>query len=248
MGLWRRHAIYFAPDPGSQLHAFGAGWLGWDPNAGVAVPATALGVRTAATRASVAPGSSDVAMEPHHALPREAIVATPARYGLHATLKAPFRLADGVEEADLDHATGAIAGRCSRFALRLTLARLGGFVALVPDGAPPPALAALERALVIGLDPLRAPLTEAEVARRGALGLVEAAALARWGYPYVLEAFRFHVTLTGSLPDGTADAAQARLAAALEPLLRRPVAFDAIWRFAEAEDGFFHAVARHPLA
>jgi len=42
----------------------------------------------------------------------------------------------------------------------------------------------------------------AELARRRTLRLTaeQDAMLARWGYPYVLEDFRFHMTLTGSLP------------------------------------------------
>lgn len=254
MGLWRRHAIYFAPDPGTALHAFGATWLGWDPNGGAAGAGGApAGGQAGAADAGAWAGKSGAEAErtkspvPGLTMPRDAIVATPARYGLHATLKAPFRLAEGSDAADLDRAAAAIAAGCPRFALRLTVARIGGFVALVPEGTPPPALVALERALVTGLDPLRAPLTEAEVARRGTLGPAEAAALARWGYPYVLDSFRFHVTLTGSLPEPAGEAVQGALADALEPMLQEPVAVDAVWRFAEAEDGFFHAVARHPL-
>ena len=74
MGDWRRHAIYFAPPAGSPLAEFGADWLGWDPATGRGRDGFDL------------PG-----------LPRRRaeLVATPARYGFHATLKAPFRLGRG---------------------------------------------------------------------------------------------------------------------------------------------------------
>ena len=71
---FRRYAIYFAPRPRRALARFGAAWLGWDAEAG-------------ADR-----DGPELAGLPR---PRAEIVATPRRYGFHATLKAPFRLARG---------------------------------------------------------------------------------------------------------------------------------------------------------
>lgn len=229
MGMWRRHAIYFAPDPGTPLAAFGAAWLGWDPAAGV----------------------QPSALAPLPGLPqdRQALTAAARRYGFHATLKAPFRLAEGRDAAALDAAASAIAATLPCFALRLEVALLGGFAALLPVD-PPPALAALERALVVGLDPFRAPLTAQEVARRQPERLDPGAAanLSRWGYPWILERFAFHMTLTGPLPPDQQAPVRAALATALAPLLVAPVPVAAICRFAEDADGRFHMRARYPLA
>ena len=84
----------------------------------------------------------------------------------------------------------------------LTLADLGGFLALVPVAAGD-ALYALAGQCVSELDSFRAPPSESETARRRKAGLTERqdALLRRWGYPYVFEEFRFHLTLTGRLPD-----------------------------------------------
>src|SRR5262249_55850996 len=50
-------------------------------------------------------------------------------------------------------------------------------------------------------DGFRAPLTDADRARRHPSRLTprQRDYLERWGYPYVMEEFRFHMTLTGRL-------------------------------------------------
>jgi hypothetical protein len=207
MSDWRRHAIYFAPPQGGALARFGADWLGWDAEAGERREGFAV---------------------PGLPLPREALVEAPRRYGFHATLKAPFRLSDGHGEGDLDAAARAVAAGCGRFELRLQVAAVGGFLALVPDEAPP-ALAALEEAVVTGLD------------------AVEEENLRRWGYPYVLRRFRFHMTLTGPLPPEARAAVRAALEPALADVLAQPVPVAEICRFAEGGDGAFRLVRRFPL-
>ncbi|HET9068660.1 MAG TPA: DUF1045 domain-containing protein [Amaricoccus sp.] len=225
MGDWRRHAIYFAPPAGSALARFGADWLGWDPEAGE-------------RRAGLALPGVPVA--------RADLVETPRRYGFHATLKAPFRLAG--TEADLDAAAGEIVAACAGFDLRLAVAALGGFLALVPEEAPPE-LAALEEALVTGLDRFRAPAEPAETVRRRMAGLdaVEEENLRRWGYPYVLRRFRFHMTLTGALAPEVRAAVRPALEAALAGMLAAPVPVGEVCRFAEGRDGAFRLVRRFPL-
>ncbi|AOJ08007.1 DUF1045 domain-containing protein [Burkholderia mayonis] len=144
----------------------------------------------------------------------------PCRYGLHATLKPPFRLAAGVSAAALDAAAHALAVRMQSFALALELRPLRGFLAWRPADAPVErgSLRALADTCVRELDVFRAPLSAADIARRRAAGLTprEDAHLVRWGYPYVFDTFAFHITLTNQLDAASADAATnalARLAA-----------------------------------
>ena len=226
MGEWRRHAIYFAPAPGA-LAGFGAAWLGWDAAAGCAAPPADLPAALAERR--------------------EAITAEPRRYGFHATLKAPFTLAEGAPVAGLDAAAAALVAGQPAFALPLRVAVVGRFVALVPEGEAA-AVEALAAACVTGLDAFRAPPGAAELARRRAAGLDAAgeANLARWGYPYVLDRFRFHMTLTGSLGVEREEVAAA-LAAHLAPLLGAAVPVDAVCRFSEGADGRFRLVRRFPF-
>ena len=176
VGGTMRAALYWAPEVDDPLHALGATWLGRDPETAATLPQPAI------------PGF-DLA---------EA-TAEARRYGLHATLKAPFRLAQpfpALREAVLRLAAGT-----EPFALPpLSLESFGGFLAL-REAAPCPALHHLADEAVRQLDPCRAPLSEAERARRRPerLDARRRENLDRWGYPEVFEDWRFHVTLTRRL-------------------------------------------------
>jgi putative phosphonate metabolism protein len=222
-----RYAIYYAP-PAGVLADFAARWLGWDAAAGSA--------RAHAELAGLP-------------LPVAELTAAPRKYGFHGTLKAPFRLADGMGEPSLRSACAWVARRLAPVSLPgLRLARLGGFLALVPEGDAAP-LASLAAEVVTALDAFRAPPNVAEIARRKPEKLTEAqgALLARWGYPYVLGEFRFHLTLTGNLPPETAAQVLAVLEPHLAPLLPRPFEVADFCLFGEAEDGKFKLLQRYPL-
>jgi putative phosphonate metabolism protein len=227
MATLRRHAIYFAPPEGSPLARFGADWLGWDPAAGAAGAGFEL---------------------PGLPRPRAALTEAPRRYGFHATLKPPFRLAPDSTAAALDAATEAMAARLPRFALRLRVGRIADFLALVPEDQPP-ALRGLADACVAELDGFRAPAQPEEVARRCVgLGAAEERNLQAWGYPYVFERFRFHLTLTGPLAEPEIPRVREALAAALAPLVATALPVAEICRFAEGDDGRFRIVRRFPMA
>lgn len=174
---------------------------------------------------------------------------TPRRYGFHGTLKAPFRLADGTSEDGLLNAVEAFAA--SRRTLPgppLRLAALAGFLALVPS-APFRALDRLAADCVAAFDGFRAPGTEAELARRLSAGLSprEEALLRRWGYPYVMDTFRFHLTLTERLDEAELD----RERALAESMLGGPppsLLVDALTVAVEPADGApFRSLRRFEL-
>ena len=181
-----RLAVYFVPGDDTPLARFGHAVLGRD--------AEAHGVARL-------PGLPTVP---------EAWTAKPARYGFHATLKAPFHLAPDVAEDDLVEACAALARAHAPCPLdALAVRRPGGFAALVQPG-PDAAVDALAADAVVGLEAFRAPLDAAALARRRPETLAPAARarLERWGYPHVLEGFRFHMTLSAALP-GSSDAGDA---------------------------------------
>ena len=154
------------------------------------------------------------------------LTAAPRRYGFHGTLKPPFFLAEGVGEADLYEATAKLAANRRAFDLPpLRLDAIGSFLALTPS-APCPELEKLARACVVELDRFRRPPGPEELARRRGKGLTAAqdSLLEQWGYPYVLEEFRFHLTLTGGIPDADErERTRAALSALLGPLVGQPV-------------------------
>lgn len=132
---------------------------------------------------------------------RSALLAEPRRYGWHATLKAPMRLSPDASLQALREGVRAICLRHHAIELSdLQVTRLGNFLALCP-AQPPAALAALADDCVRRLQPLAAPLSEADLARRRQRALTpeEDALMLAWGYPWVLHLFRFHFSLTGSL-------------------------------------------------
>jgi putative phosphonate metabolism protein len=181
MSNYPRYAIYYAPAPASDLDRFGAELLGYDAFAGQDLP------------------FPDGVME---AAPdwRE-VTSDPRKYGFHATLKAPFSLAQDHTEAELLAACAAFAATpraIPRF--KPEVGSISGFIAVIP-AKPPPELLKLAADCVSEFDCFRAPLTEADRARRNPSRLTSAQRehLDRWGYPYVLAEFRFHMTLTGRL-------------------------------------------------
>ena len=226
-----RFAIYWAPPRGAALAEIGEAWLG----------------RSAESDGSLA--------RPHlpgfGANELEAATAEPRRYGLHATLKPPFRLAEGGSVAALEAALDDFARRQpSVIAPALQLKRIGRFLALVP-GARTRALDTLAAAVVAAFDAFRAPPDAAELARRHAAGLSppQAQNLARWGYPYVMEEFRFHVTVTGAIETALADRLTPALETLFAPVLTLPLEITELALFAEpAPRAPFRLIRRAPLA
>ncbi|MCW5258101.1 DUF1045 domain-containing protein [Verminephrobacter aporrectodeae subsp. tuberculatae] len=218
-----RYAVYFAPRPGSPGWLAGSRWLG----------------RCAATRQAMPqPEIDGVAAADLHRL-----TAAPRRYGWHATLKAPFALAPGIDRAALHQAVQALARSLRPFDLPpLEVARMDDFLALLPMPVPPAnaAIDALAAACVTQLQPLAAPLSDADLARRRRAALTprQDELLQRWGYPFVLGEFRFHLSLTGSLRQADRQT-QALLQDAARAFFRKLPAqpFDGLALFAEPAPG-----------
>lgn len=220
---FQRLAIYYLPPPGP-LADLGNAWLGWDARAGVAVARPDCGLDLAA------------------------LTAAPHRYGFHATLKAPFRLAADRMQAEVAAALHDHAARLAPVLLPegLALRAEHGFLALMPP-APVPELTALAAGLVRGLDGFRAPLTTAERARRRpeTLSPRQRAQLDRWGYPWIFADFRFHMTLTGPLADPAP--VMRALAPVLPADLGAPLTIRHVALMGEDAEGRFHLIAEVPL-
>jgi putative phosphonate metabolism protein len=184
MTAYPRYAIYYAPAPGSDLDRFGAQLLGYDAFSGSEQP-------FAYRIEQMVPDWRDLTQDPR-------------KYGFHATLKAPFTLANGRTESELVAA-------CETFAniprsipvIKPVVSSISGFLAVVPADASAE-LGRLAADCVSIFDCFRAPLTPEDRARRMPSGSTpgQRGHLDRWGYPYVMEDFRFHMTLTGRLDAG----------------------------------------------
>jgi putative phosphonate metabolism protein len=225
-----RYAVYLAPPPGSPLKQLADAWLGRDPDRDERVSQPIV-----------------------EAIPPERlheITAFPRHYGFHATLTAPFIPAPGVEADALLGDVEAFAAAQRPFRVRLKVDELDGFLALVPAAGPSPELDRLAAGCVREFDRFRAPMTAEERARRQPerLSEKEREYLERWGYPYVFEFFRFHMTLTGPLEEPERGKVRAILERAFAPLLAEPIRVDQLTLFTQTHRvAPFRVVARFPF-
>ncbi|MDE1160056.1 MAG: DUF1045 domain-containing protein [Neorhizobium sp.] len=214
-----RYALYFSPAEDDMLTKAASQWLGRNAFTGEMHPTPAV---------------EGLSVETVHAL-----TADPRRYGFHATLKAPFALTEGRSEAEFLAAAESFAAETPAFAIpNVIVGQIGRFFAIVPDQVYP-ALQDFTADVVETFEPFRAPLSDADIARRkpDALSEKQRDYLHRYGYPYVMEEFRFHMTLSGQVPPDQAPAIRAALDARFGAFVGRPLAIDALSIFVEPERG-----------
>lgn len=213
-----RYAVYYAPEQDSDLSRRAAAWLGRDAWTGEALTRPLL------------PGLDGLDLD--------ALTADPRSYGFHATLKAPFELAESQSEESLLAGAAEAARGLSAFSAPIAPASLGRFLAFRLTGDTT-AMGDLHAACLSGFEAFRAPISEFELARRRKSGLTpeQDQRLLQWGYPYVHEDFRFHMTLTGAI---RSDEVRARLLTALSDHFADDVGehrFDAICLFKQPARG-----------
>jgi putative phosphonate metabolism protein len=227
MASYPRYAIYFVPAPGSDLDRFGAGLLGYDAFGGNDLPF---------------PDHITQAVPDWRDLTRD-----PRTYGFHATLKAPFALMPGSGEAELIAACKTFASTAGPIpVITPVVETISGFIAVVPAKTSDE-LNRLAAECVRDFDPFRAPLSAEDRARRNpsALTAVQVDHLDRWGYPYVMDDFRFHMTLTGRVPAERRDPLVALLRERFAALDLRVLAVDRIAVFRQDDAASRFQVLAH---
>ena len=176
-----RFAIYFAPEIGSNLHTIGSQWLGRDSSSGKSIK-----------QPNIKGISSNYFYK---------VTKNPRVYGFHATLKAPFRLNKEFTLKDLCSQIQRSSTLSKPFSINLKVQKLGNFIALMMNPNEQK-MQNLASQLVENLDQFRAPLHQKEIDKRRMSNLTtsEDKNLLQWGYPYVFDDFRFHMTLTEKIP------------------------------------------------
>ena len=230
MARYPRYAIYFVTARGDALDRFGTHLLGYDAWRGEEVP--------------FPPGVTDA--EPDW---RE-LTEDPRTYGFHATLKAPIALAEGKTEAELLAACAAFAEKPQAIPLIVPVVdAISGFIAVIPKERSSE-LEQLAADCVVAFDAFRAPLTAEDRARRKPERLSERQRnyLDRWGYPYVMEEFRFHMTLTGRIESPKRECVVSMLRDRFSALALDQLAVDAIALFRQDHaTSRFRIIDRWPL-
>jgi putative phosphonate metabolism protein len=230
MGIYPRYAIYYAPAPGSVLDRFGADLLGYD-----------------AYRGDDLPFPADVTL----ARPDwQDLTQDPRKYGFHATLKAPMALAPGTTEAELAAACESFAGTARSIpVIEPVVDSISGFIAVVP-AKPSAEFLQFAADVTSEFDSFRAPLTPQDRARRNPEKLTprQREYLDRWGYPYVMEEFRFHMTLTGRLDPARREPVMAMLRDRFSAIGLQTLAIDRIALFRQDDtDSRFRIIRHHVL-
>lgn len=220
-----RFAVYFTPPKTHELTRTGARWLGRDAFSGEIVGQ---------------PRFPDI--EPTEF---ETATAFPRRYGFHGTIVAPFRPQPGVTQEKLARELRQFASEQEAFPLSgMAPAPLSNFIALQAPEAREK-LGKLAAAAVERFNEFRAPLGEEEIAKRKPEKLSDnqLALLKRWGYPYVMEEFRFHMTLVGPLKDSARTRFLAAARSHFDETLAHPVEFGGLALFVESGPGADFTVA-----
>ncbi|MGY3450930.1 DUF1045 domain-containing protein [Bradyrhizobium sp. USDA 4353] len=216
MANFPRYAIYYTPARDTALAAFGADLLGYDAWTG---------------------NERQFPSEVREAVPDWAELTADARkYGFHGTLKAPFPLHDARTEAELSAACAAFAATPRAVpVIRPVVDAISGFIAVIP-GEASAELQHLAAACVETFEPFRAPMSAEDRARRKPEMLTprQREQLDRWGYPYVMDDFRFHMTLTCRLSDERRAPVLAMLRDRFAELDLRGLAIDRIALFRQA--------------
>jgi len=230
MADYPRYAIYYTPAPGSDLDRFGAQLLGYDAFTGGDLPFPD-GIL------QMSPDWRDLTRDPR-------------KYGFHATLKAPLSLAPGKTEAELLAACKAFAVTPRAIpVIRPVVGSISGFIAVIP-AEPPAELIRLAADCVSAFDSFRAPLTPEHRARRNPSLLTprQREHLDRWGYPYVMEDFRFHMTLTGRLETERRQEVLAMLRHCFSATVSKTLPVDRIALFRQDnKDSRFRIIGHWPL-
>ena len=216
-----RYAIYYIPD--LPLFQIGSDWLGWN---------------------SIA-GQETLLSADHHR-----ITDRPRKYGFHATVKPPFSLASNSTQGDLQDAFQTFCATVSpATGGTLKISRLGRFLAMTQD-VQSNEVTELAASTVSNFDKFRAPLSDNDIEKRRQRRLTpqQDALMLRWGYPYVMQEFKFHMTLTGLLQSDEIDAIEHDANTRFREFLGQPLKIASIALLGEdCDSGRFHVVDKLSL-
>ena len=216
-----RYAIYYIPD--LPLFQIGSDWLGWNSITG-----------------------QETTLSANH----RRITDRPRKYGFHATVKPPFSLASNSTQGDLQDAFQTFCATVSpATGGTLKINRLGRFLAMTQD-VQSNDVTELAASTVSHFDKFRAPLSDQDIAKRRQRRLTpqQDALMLRWGYPYVMQEFKFHMTLTGPLAPNEIDSIEQRANTRFQEFIGQSLNIASLSLLGEDRDsGRFHVIEKLSL-
>lgn len=213
-----RYAIYFSPAKDHPLTEAASRWLGRDAFSGT--------------------------LHDDHSAFAD-VTAEPRRYGFHATLKAPFELSQKYSEADLLSAFDDFAANQSAFDIpRVVVDALGPFRACSRPHLPTAAGLRRRDRRSFRQVPCSAFRKRYRTPSATEPDGKPAAKSFFVGLSYVMDDFRFHMTLTGRVNDSEATGLRDILTSEFSEFTDRPLSVSGIALFAEETRGAPFAVHR----
>ena len=236
MTNYKRVAIYFLPKKNSSLENFGKNLLGRDINKKRKISLTRRQKYFINRRFTYFDELKDYCEKP-------------AKYGFHATLKAPFRLKRNVKTKDFYDVISHIAAQHSRFKIKGLKIVYSKKFTFITSRKPNKLLINLENDLVKHLDTFRAELNKTEIKKRNpdSLTFKQNKYLKEWGYPFVLDQFKFHMTLMNQNNNKLSNKQKLELEKLIYKISNNLLEFNEISLLGENKNGYFEEIKRFKL-
>ena len=236
MTNYKRVAIYFLPKKNSSLENFGKNLLGRDINKKKKISLTRRQKYFINRGFMYFDELKDYCEQP-------------AKYGFHATLKAPFRLKRNVKTKNFYDVISHIAAQHSRFKIKGLKIVYSKKFTFITSRKPNKLLINLENDLVKHLDTFRAELNKTEIKKRipDSLTFKQNKYLKEWGYPFVLDQFKFHMTLMNQNNNKLSNKQKLELEKLIYKISNNLLEFNEISLLGENKNGYFEEIKRFKL-
>ena len=236
MTNYKRVAIYFLPKKNSSLENFGKNLLGRDINKKKKISLTRRQKYFINRGFTYFDELKDYCEQP-------------AKYGFHATLKAPFRLKRNVKTKNFYDVISHIAAQHSRFKIKGLKIVYSKKFTFITSRKPNKLLINLESDLVKHLDTFRAELNKTEIKKRipDSLTFKQNKYLKEWGYPFVFDQFKFHMTLMNQNNNKLSNKQKLELEKLIYKTSNNVIEFNEISLLGENKNGHFEEIKRFKL-
>ncbi len=237
MKKYSRYAIYYAPPKESNLEEFGRYWFGWDP----------LNAKLINNKQRIN-YLNGFGIKNLKNIDKNVLIAK--KYGFHGTLIPPFRLNKNYSTNLLFKKTEDIAKKFKKFKFyKFKLKKINNFYAFVQNKKNNN-INKLSNRLVRELFKFRSPLTKKEIDRRNPskLSKLQLNILYKWGYPYLMSEFSFHMTLASEVTGNKLYFELKKIEKNKEIILNEINNFDKIYIFGENQKGMFENLENFSLS
>ena len=237
MKKYSRYAIYYAPPKESSLEEFGRYWFGWDP----------LNAKLINNKQRIN-YLNGFGIKNLKNIDKNVLIAK--KYGFHGTLIPPFKLNKNYSTNLLFKKTEDIAKKFKKFKFyKFKLKKMNNFYAFVQNKKNNN-INKLSNRLVRELFKFRSPLTKKEIDRRNPskLSKLQLNILYKWGYPYLMSEFNFHMTLASEVTGNKLYLELKKIERNKEIILNEINNFDKIYIFGENQKGMFENLENFSLS